>query len=257
MKWGKSEMNIRFDNMVVLVTGATRGIGKQIADDFSELGAHLILTGTHQEEIDDLNRDLELAGDTLKKYFCVDFSDGESTEAFLKILRNYSRIDVCVNNAGINRIDYIEQASIKDWDDIISVNLKAPFLIIREVAKIMKMNGYGRIINISSIFGLISREKRSIYSTSKSGLRGLTIACSNELARYDILVNTVSPGFILTELTKSILSEEEMAELAPQVPMGRLAEPGEISKVVLFLASGFNTYLTGQNIIVDGGYVNV
>lgn len=250
-------MNIRFDNMVVLVTGATRGIGKQIAYDFSELGARLILTGTHQEEIDDLNKKLELAGNTQKKYLCVDFSDGKSTETFLKTLKDFRRIDVCVNNAGINRIDYIEQTRIEDWDDIITVNLKAPFLIIREVAKMMKMNGYGRIINMSSIFGLISKEKRSIYSTSKSGLRGLTSACSNELARYNILVNTVSPGFVLTDLTREILSSQDISDLAVQVPMGRLATPADISKTVLFLASSFNTYITGQNLIVDGGFVNV
>ena len=250
-------MKIDFEEQVILITGATRGIGRQIADDFAELGAELILTGTNEDEVGALNRSIEELENPKKKYHCVNFLDENSTEKFLDELRDYSRIDVCVNNAGINRIDYIDETKTEDWDDIIAVNLKAPFLITREISKIMKKNGYGRIVNISSIFGSISREKRTIYSSSKFGLRGLTVASSNELARHNILVNTVSPGFVLTELTKSILSEEEMAELAAQVPMGRLAEPAEISKVVLFLASGFNTYLTGQDIIVDGGYVNV
>lgn len=250
-------MKIDFEGQVVLVTGATRGIGRQIADDFAELGAELILTGTHEDEIETLNRSIEQLEKPKKKYYCVNFLDANSAEKFLDELRDYSRIDVCVNNAGINRIDYIDETKIKDWDDIIAVNLKAPFLITREMSKIMKKNGYGRIVNIGSIFGSISREKRSIYSSSKFGLRGLTVASSNELARYNILVNTVSPGFVLTELTKSILSEEEMTELASQVPIKRLATPDEISKAVLFLASGFNTYITGQDIIVDGGYVNV
>jgi len=250
-------MKIDFEGQVVLVTGATRGIGRQTADDFAELGAELILTGTIEDEINALNRSIEELENPPKKYYCVNFLDANSTEKFLGELRDYTRIDVCVNNAGINRIDYIDETKTKDWDDIIAVNLKAPFLVTREISKIMKKNGYGRIVNIGSIFGSISREKRSIYSSSKFGLRGLTVASSNELARHNILVNTVSPGFVLTELTKNILSEEEMAELAAHVPMGRLAEPGEISKVVLFLASGFNTYITGQNIIVDGGYINV
>ncbi len=250
-------MKIDFNGKVVLVTGATRGIGRQIADDFTELGAELILTGTNEGEIKSLNRSIEQLENHKKKYYCVNFLDANSTKEFLDVLRDYNRIDVCVNNAGINRIDYIDETKTEDWDDIIAVNLKTPYLITREISKIMQKNAYGRIVNIGSIFGSISREKRSIYSSSKFGLRGLTVASSNELARYNILVNTVSPGFVLTELTKSILSEEEMTELITQVPMGRLAEPSEISKVVLFLASGFNTYLTGQNIIVDGGYVNV
>ncbi len=146
---------------------------------------------------------------------------------------------------------------MEDFDDIMAVNLKAPFMITRVVAKIMKKNGYGRIVNISSIFGHISREKRSIYSTTKFGLRGLTVAASNELARYNVLVNSVSPGFVLTELTEKILTEEERAEIKSRIPAGRFALPEEISKAVLFLASSLNTYIAGQDIIVDGGYVNV
>jgi NAD(P)-dependent dehydrogenase (short-subunit alcohol dehydrogenase family) len=250
-------MKIDFEGQVVLITGATRGIGKQIADDFAELGAKLILTGTHEDQIKALNRSNRKHGNVRKIYYCVDFTSVGGTQKFLAKLREYDRIDVCVNNAGINRIEYVDKTKVEDWDDILSVNLRAPFLIIREVSKIMKKNGYGRIINISSIFGIISREKRTIYSASKFGLRGLTIASSNELARHNILVNTVSPGFVLTELTKIILSEQEMAELVAQVPARRFATPDEISKAVLFLASSFNTYITGQNIIVDGGYVNV
>lgn len=250
-------MKIDFEGQVVLVTGATRGIGRQIADDFADLGAKLILTGTNEDEIKTLNRGIEELEKPKKKYYYVNFLDAKSTEKFLDELRNHSRIDVCVNNAGINRIDYIDETKTKDWDDIIAVNLKAPFLVIREISKIMKKNGYGRIVNIGSIFGSISREKRSIYSTSKFGLRGLTVAVSNELAQYNVLVNTVSPGFVLTDLTKSILSKKEMEELAEQIPARRLATPDEISKTVLFLASGLNTYISGQNIIVDGGYVNV
>lgn len=138
-----------------------------------------------------------------------------------------------------------------------NVNLKAPFLITKTVGRKMKRQGYGRIVNIASVFGVVSREQRAAYSSSKFALRGLTMAVSNELARHNVLVNAVSPGFILTDLTRRILSEQEIVDLAQQIPMRRFGKPEEIAKVVLFLASSMNTYLTGQNIIVDGGYVNV
>lgn len=246
-------MNIDFKGQAVLVTGATRGIGKQLADNFARLGAKLILTGTREEQIRDLN---ESTGGE-RQYYCVDFADQEDTEQFLIELEEYERIDVCVNNAGINRINYIDETRIEDWDDIIMVNLKAPFLIMRQVSRLMKKNGYGRIVNISSIFGVISKEQRSIYSSTKFGLKGLTVAVANELARHNVLVNSVAPGFVITDMTKSILGENQMKELANQIPAKRLATPEDILWPILFLASSFNTYIVGQNIVVDGGFVNV
>ena len=251
-------MDIGFRNKTVLITGATRGIGKQLAHDFQILGANLILTGTRPEEIRRLNEALEEKNNKPKvKYHCADFSNEGSLLSFIQELRKYERIDICVNNAAINRINYIYDALYTDWDDILNVNLRAPFAIIHDVSQIMKKNGYGRIVNIASIFGVISKEKRAIYSSSKSGLVGLTRAAAVDLAPYDILVNCVSPGFVLTELTKQILTKAEIKDLTASVPLGRMAVPEDISKVVLFLSSELNTYITGQNIIVDGGYVNI
>jgi NAD(P)-dependent dehydrogenase (short-subunit alcohol dehydrogenase family) len=249
-------MEIDFSNKTALITGATRGIGKQIAEDLVRLGANLILTGTKKDQIEILNEASKEEDKGRREYYCVDFTNAESAETFMEELKNYDKIDICINNAGINKIDYIDETRTEDWDDIISVNLKSPFLVIREVSKIMKRNGYGRIINIASILGVISKEKRSIYSSSKFGIIGMTMAVSNELARYNVLVNAVSPGFVLTDLTKRILGKKEMEALEAQIPTQRLAGPSDISNVVLFLASTFNTYITGQNIIVDGGYVN-
>jgi len=250
-------VKIHFKNKVVLITGATRGIGEQLARDFERLGAALILTGTKPEQIKELNENLGKNNRENIKYLCVDFLNETSLLDFTHELREYNKIDVCINNAGINRIDYIYDTSLTDWDDIINVNLRAPFLIMREVSKLMKKNGYGRIVNIASIFSVISRQKRAIYSSSKSGLVGLTRAAAIDLAPYNILVNSVSPGFVLTDLTKKILTQVEMQDLASRIPLGRLATPEDISNVVLFLSSDLNTYITGQNIIVDGGYVIV
>lgn len=250
-------MKIDFQGQTVLVTGATRGMGKQFADDFAKLGANLILTGNDKDKIETLNREAKRDGQVTRKYYAVDFANAESTKAFIEAIEAYQKIDVCINNAGINRINFIDETLIEDWKEILAVNLEAPFMITRAVSKLMKKNHYGRIVNIASIFGVISKAKRSIYTTTKFGLHGLTVTSAIELAPYNVLVNSVSPGFVLTELTKSILSEEEMKNLASQVPIGRFAEPEEISRVVLFLASSLNTYLTGQNIVVDGGFVDV
>lgn len=248
-------MKISFTNKVVLVTGATRGIGKQIAEDFAQLGAKLILTGTRRDQIDRLNREAKRKSQR-RTYYCVDFVDLSSLDRFLEDLKRYGRIDICVNNAGINRLNNIVQARIEDWDDMVNVNLRAPYMLMRHVSRLMKKNRYGRIINISSIFGVISRARRSVYTTTKYGLRGMTVTAALELAKYNILVNAVSPGFIRTDMTARNLNKKEQEGIIRQIPMGRFGTPAEISHVILFLASHYNTYITGQNIIVDGGYVS-
>jgi 3-oxoacyl-[acyl-carrier protein] reductase len=245
-------MKIDFHGQVVLITGGTRGIGKQLAADFRALGADTIITG-RAESCEESSDDSAMRHRRLD----VDFTNQSSVTAFLAQLEAIDRIDVLVNNAGINRINTIDETRTEDWEAIRAVNLDGPFLVTREVSRIMKRHRYGRIVNIASIFGVISKSKRVLYSMSKFGVRGLTVGSAIDLAPHGILVNTVSPGFVLTELTRSILSPSEMEALASQIPLGRFAEPDEIAKVVLFLASGENTYLTGQNIVVDGGFVNV
>lgn len=249
-------MNFQFSDKTIVVTGATRGIGRQIAEDLSLLGANLLLTGTNPEQVRELN---QLANDKgyRCKYFCVDLLEPKSLEIFIDELLKVERIDGLVNNAGINRLNFVTDALLTDWDQMISVNLTAPFRLIKEISKKMIDRKYGRIVNIASIFSTISKEKRAVYSATKFGLHGLTVGSSNDLARYNILVNTLSPGFVMTDLTRKNLSEEEMQQLAEQVPAKRLAEVKDISNVAVFLLSDLNQYLTGQNIIVDGGFTNV
>ena len=249
--------NIDFSGKVVLITGATRGIGAAIARDFQAAGAELILTGTDPDQIEELNRNYETAKTARIRYVQADFADADSTQGFLDELARYKQIDVCINNAGTNRIDWIESTRDEDYDLLSRVNLRAPFLITRQVGGLMKQANYGRIVNIASIWSVVSKPRRSIYSTTKFGLVGMTKAVAAELGRYNVLVNAVSPGFTMTELTQSVLSNEEIQELSDQIPAKRFALPEEISKVVLFLCSDLNTYITGQNIVVDGGFVSV
>ena len=161
-----------------------------------------------------------------------------------------------VNNAGVNKINPIDEIAEEDWDWINAVNLRGPFLITKMLAKKMKEQKSGRVVNISSIFGVVSKEKRATYSTTKWGLIGLTKAIALDLAPHNILVNVVSPGFVDTELTRRILGDKGIDELVGKIPQQRLANSEEISKTVLFLASEHNTYITGQNIIVDGGFTS-
>lgn len=247
-------MKIDFSGKKVLITGAVRGIGQQIADDMENCGACLVLTGTDKMQIKTLNKETIRRG-LKRRYDVVDFTDRATLEVWIEQLCRHETIDVCINNAGINKINSISEVKDDDWDAIAKVNLEAPLIITRQISKQMKKRRYGRIVNIASIFGVLSKKKRSLYSISKFGLRGLTVASALDLAPYNVLVNAVSPGFVLTDFTKNILTNKEIKQLESQVPLGRFATPDEISKSVLFLASDLNTYITGQNLVVDGGFV--
>ena len=158
---------------------------------------------------------------------------------------------------GINKINMIPNIELEEYNEVIDINLKAPFLITKAVSKLMINQKGGRIVNITSIWSSVSRTERALYSMSKWGLAGLTKSTAIDLAEYNVLVNSVAPGFTLTELTKSTNTKEELNNLQEKIPMKRLAEPKEIANLVLFLASEMNTYLTGQNIIIDGGYTSI
>lgn len=243
-----------FSGQTVLVTGATRGIGAALADLFDSVGASLILTGTCEEQIEELN---EQHRNTRRLYVALDFTVEMSFELFLDRICSEFAVDVCINNAGINRIEMVDQSVQSHFDDVLDVNLRAPFRICRALIPGMKSRQYGRIVNIASIWSVITKSGRASYAASKAGLIGFTRTLSVETAPYNILVNSVSPGFTRTELTNRSLSAEEQARLAAQIPAGRLAEPKEIAVAVLFAASRENSYMTGQNLIVDGGFVNV
>ncbi|MGE4266589.1 MAG: SDR family NAD(P)-dependent oxidoreductase [Deferribacterales bacterium] len=215
----------------VLVTGGAKGIGKAICDEFRSCGYN-VFSPARQE---------------------MDISNPDSIHNYAESLK--TAIDVLVNNAGINILGGIEEIDENDIAAMINTNLTGPLALIKAIVPYMKKNGYGRIINISSIWGVRSKERRLLYSASKFGINGVTKSLAGELGKYNILVNSVAPGYVNTELTQKNVSPEEQAKIKSTIPLGRFAEPCEIAKVVRFLGSEDNTYITGQVITADGGFL--
>jgi 3-oxoacyl-[acyl-carrier protein] reductase len=246
-------MNIDFKDRVVVVTGGTRGIGKAIAHMFAEDNASVIATGTDKQQLEQLNNQSKSSG---IQYRHLDFTSTASVESFLDYLKSLKKVDVLVNCAGVNKINLIDEINDEDWDWMNTINLRGPYLISKAISAMMKATGYGRIVNISSIFGVVSKIKRASYSTTKWGLIGFTKAIALDLGEHNILVNAVSPGFVDTDLTRKILGEDEIKSLIQDIPVKKLAVPDDIARTVLFLSSDMNTYITGQNIIIDGGFTS-
>ena len=246
-------MDLNFTNKTVIITGGTRGIGASLTNAFYRTGAKVLVSGTMNEN--DVNFDI-LKHNNNVHYHQLDLSSDESIKQFLDVVNKLDKVDVLINNAGVNKIKTVNEISEEEWDWINAVNLRGPFLLTRTVSEKMKQQEFGKIINIASIFGVISKEKRAAYSSTKWGLIGFTKAVALDLAPFNVLVNAVSPGFVDTDLTRRIIGPENIIKLVETIPQKRLANTDEIASVVLFLTSDLNTYITGQNIIVDGGFTS-
>lgn len=239
-------MHLDFKNKKVLITGATRGIGFETAKAFEKLNATVVITGT---------KDNFISKEFTYHYEKLFISKENDWKNEIKsIINKYDGFDICINNAGINKINPIEKIDYEDLENIILTNLTAPIYITSLVAKKMIENKKGSIINIGSIFGTVSKMGRSPYTATKSGIIGVTKTMAIDLAEHNIVVNCVSPGFVDTELTRKVLGEEQMKIMSEKIPMKRLANTKDITPIILFLCSEFNTYITGQNITVDGGF---
>jgi 3-oxoacyl-[acyl-carrier protein] reductase len=213
--------------MNVLLTGSSRGIGNSIKIELESKG-YTIISPSRSE--------LDLANyDSVNKY------------------EPPCEIDVLINNAGINYLSDITSITIDKVSEMMQVNVISPMFLINKVSKSMISRKYGKILNISSIFGSRSKEKRVMYSTTKSAIEGMTRGVAMDLSKYNIMVNSVSPGYVDTNLTKQNNPEQELEIIKSKIPMKMLAEPKDIANVVMFLISKENTYVTGQNIFVDGG----
>jgi 3-oxoacyl-[acyl-carrier protein] reductase len=229
-----------------VVTGATRGIGFAIAKRLIKDGIEVIATGT--------KRDAKYPNGAI--YYSVDFLNDESVNSFISFLKE-QRIDILINNAGINKIGEFALIDVEDFDQILRVNLRTPFQLCQAVIPNMKNNNWGRIVNLTSIFGNITKEYRAPYSSSKFGLDGMTAALSAEVSEFGILANSVGPGFIDTDLTRNVLGDKGIAKIQKSIPMKRLGRVDEIASLVSWLVSEENTYISGQNLMIDGGFSRV
>jgi len=237
---------LRLAGKTALVTGGTRGIGRAIAERLTADGAKVCITGVSPERAAAVGMD----------YRSVDLSDRAATDRFAAELGD-AGFDILVNNAGINTNNPFEAIKLSDYDSILEVNLRSVFRLCQAVLPGMRQRRWGRIVNIASIFSVISKEYRATYSASKFGLDGLTTGLAAEVAMDGILANCVSPGFIETDLTRKNLGEEGIRELTARVPMRRLGQPAEVAALVAWLAGPENTFVSGQNIVIDGGFTRV
>lgn len=241
------------ENKVALVTGASKGIGREIAMTLAKEGASVIINyNGSRERAEEVKNSIESEGGKAFLYPC-DVSDFQSCEAMAKdIVKTHGRLDILVNNAGITRDNLIMKMKEEDFDAVLNVNLKGTFNTIRHFSRQMLKQKSGKIINISSVSGILGNAGQANYAASKAGVIGLTKTMARELCSRGITVNAVAPGFVETEMTE-VLSENIKEAACKQIPLGRFGKPSEIAAMVAFLASEKADYITGQVISVDGG----
>lgn len=243
----------RFENKIVLVTGAGRGIGASIAKRFASEGAEVIVNYSGNDEAAQKTVDeITATGGQAQKYKCS-VNDSESVKVMIdEIIKEFGRIDILVNNAGITKDGLVLRMTDEDFDRVIDVNLKGTFNCTKYVSKYMLKQKSGKIINISSVVGLSGNAGQVNYSASKAGIIGITKSAAKELSSRGITVNAVAPGYVDTDMTK-VLSDNIRNEILKNIPLQRMGNVEDISNCVAFLASEDASYITGQVISVDGG----
>lgn len=240
---------------IALVTGAARGIGKEIALTLAANGATVIVNyNGSKERAEAVVSEIKANGGEAEAVQC-NVADFAASESMVKeVLAKYGKVDILVNNAGITKDNLIMRMSEADYDAVLDTNLKGAFNMIRHLSRAFLKQRSGKIINISSVSGVMGNAGQSNYSASKAGLIGLTKSVARELASRNVCVNAVAPGFIATEMTE-VLSEDYMNKMKEMIPLGKMGSTKDIANMVLFLAGNQSDYITGQVIHVDGGMV--
>jgi 3-oxoacyl-[acyl-carrier protein] reductase len=241
-------------NQIAVVTGAGRGIGRAIALKFAQEGADVVVVSRTPENSEKVAAEIRALGRKAWA-FAVDVADAAAVSAAAeKILAEAGKVDILVNNAGVTRDGLLMRLSDADWDTVLDTNLKGAFLVTKAFSRAMIKARTGRIINISSVIGLIGNAGQSNYAASKAGLIGFTQSCAREFAGRGITVNAIAPGFIETDMTAE-LNEALKADFLKKIPLGTLGQADDIAAAALYLAGASGRYVTGQVLTVDGGMV--
>ena len=245
-------MKVDLTGKVALVTGGSRGIGHAVAQNLARVGASVAILARDGAKAQETAGSL---GNGAARGYACDVADAKQVEKTIALIeKDFERIDLLVNNAGTTRDNLLFRTGEEDWDVVLNTNLKGAFLVTKHAARGMIKRRWGRIINITSVVGISGNKGQANYSASKAGLIGFTKSVSKELASRNVLVNAVAPGFIETELTRQ-LTPTWRETLLQAIPMGRLGQGADVAAAVLFLASEFASYITGQVLVVDGGLV--
>lgn len=240
------------EKKIIIITGASRGIGREIAKTLAREGDTIIANYNKSEkEAQKLKKELQEENKEIDIYKANIANEEETQEMIKYVIKKYKKIDVLINNAGIDKIQLVTEVTKKDWDEIINTNLYGTFYISQQAAKNMIQNKQGKIINISSIWGQIGASMEVVYSISKAGVDGLTKALAKELGPSGIQVNSIAPGFIKTEMNSNF-NEQEINEIKDEIPLQKLGECTDIAKCVKWLIE--DNYVTGQVIAINGGW---
>jgi len=243
---------MRLKDKTALITGGTRGIGKAITKEFLKEGAKVAVCASSEENLKKLKDELAKEGHdivTIK----ADIRDAKQvSECVKKSVDSLGAVNILVNNAGITRDQLIARMSDEDWDQVLSVNLKAAFLFIRDVSRLMIRQRAGKIINMASVIGIMGNAGQANYASAKAGLIALTKSVAKELSKRNIQANCIAPGYIQTDMTDA-LPDKVKEEVVKYVPLGRMGTAEEVAHAALFLASDESNYITGQVLQVDGG----
>jgi NAD(P)-dependent dehydrogenase (short-subunit alcohol dehydrogenase family) len=241
---------------VALVTGGSKGLGKAMARGLAEAGADVVISSRHENELRSALD--EILGGTGRRgcYVVADLSQREDASRLAKTaVDKMGRVDILINNAGTNKPQVIDQIRDEDWNAVLELNVTSVMALTRALVPQMKARRWGRIIHISSVMAFTSKEGRNVYSTSKAALVGLAHASALDLGSHGITVNCIAPGPFLTDLPAQLLSAEEKSEFARRTALGRWGDPKELVGPVLLLATDAGSYITGETLVVDGGYL--
>jgi 3-oxoacyl-[acyl-carrier protein] reductase len=247
-------LRVDLDGQVALVTGASQGLGRSIAEVLAANGATVALVARSAGKLADVAAGIRAAGGRAEEMPC-DVSQPEAIQRVVDaVIEKFGRLDILINNAGVTRDTLLPRMSDEEWDEVLTTNLRAPFLFMRAASRPMMQQRYGRIVNVASVSGLIGNPGQANYSASKAGLVGLTKTVAKELAGRKITVNAVAPGFIASDMTAA-LGPALLDEVKKRVPAKRLGEAWEIAEAVLFLVAPSSGYVTAQTLVVDGGLI--